>query len=153
MPVSYSIDRAHHLAEQLERLATQNVHQLAGQAAILAFWVNEIEQTLESLDDYPARFEKILDAQKDFVEQHEITGWSFCPHCEGRCEFADGSEPPDDPVRISHREFANAREAVLTGTRHFLIRLLKNYLVSEEILLKLSEKIGSDFSQGSLEAE
>jgi hypothetical protein len=54
--VSYSIQRANLIADQLERLATQNTHQLAGQVANLDFWVSEAVAAISTIDDYPVRF-------------------------------------------------------------------------------------------------
>jgi hypothetical protein len=39
--MSYSIKRAALISDQLERLATQNAHQLAGQFGNLDFWIAE----------------------------------------------------------------------------------------------------------------
>lgn len=39
--MSHSTDRAALIAGQLERLARQNAHQLAGQVANLDFWIAE----------------------------------------------------------------------------------------------------------------
>jgi hypothetical protein len=39
--MAYTLERAALIASQLERLATSNVHQLAGQFANLDFWLDE----------------------------------------------------------------------------------------------------------------
>jgi len=60
---SYSIERAALIADQLERLATQNLHQLAGQAANLIFWISEAAHAIRTIDEYPARFRRLREAQ------------------------------------------------------------------------------------------
>jgi len=50
--VSYSIERANLIADQLERLATQNTHQLAGQVANLDFWISETVAAISIIDNY-----------------------------------------------------------------------------------------------------
>ena len=57
--VSYSTRRAALVADQLERLATQNAHQLAGQVSNLAFWIAQATAAIRTIDDYPARFRRL----------------------------------------------------------------------------------------------
>src|SRR5262245_33149251 len=66
--LSYSIQRAGLIAEQLERLATQHAHQLAGQVANLAFWISEAVGAISILDDYAARFLALRNAQVGWVK-------------------------------------------------------------------------------------
>jgi hypothetical protein len=61
--MSYSIKRATLIADQLERLATQNAHQLAGQFGNLDFWISEAVGAIRVLNEYPERFRSLRDGQ------------------------------------------------------------------------------------------
>ena len=84
--MSYSIKRAILIADQLERLATQNAHQLAGQVANLAFWISEAVHAISTIDDYPVRFRRLRDAQVGWVKAHGTKICGYCPHYGGACE-------------------------------------------------------------------
>lgn len=68
--MTYSIKQAEIIADQLERLATQNTYQLAGQVANIDFWIAEAVHAVRTIDDYPARFQRLRDAQVGWVEEH-----------------------------------------------------------------------------------
>ena len=121
--MSYSIARASLIAEQLERLATQNAHQLAGQLANLDFWVTEAADAIRVLHEYPDRFKRLRDAQVAWVRAHETKVVGFCPICGGACEF--GPTTPAPPQRIPAEQLAEARSAVQRAGRAYLLRLYR----------------------------
>lgn len=127
--MSYSVERAALIAKQLERLATQNVHQLAGQVANLDFWISEASQALRVVEDYPARFRRLRDAQVGWVKAHGTKVSGYCPICAGACEF--GPQTPEPPQRTSSDELANACKAVRDGMRRYLMRLYRAQLIDE----------------------
>lgn len=66
--MSYSTDRAHRLAEVLDRFATLNAYQLVGHRANLDAWIGEAAHTLAFLDAYGARFGEMKRAQLEWVK-------------------------------------------------------------------------------------
>lgn len=96
--MSYSIAKAKLVADQLSRLATQHAHQLAGQLSNLEFWMVEAASAIAVIDDYPARFRKLRDAQVAWVRSRDVKVPFFCPLCQGECEFSPAT--PGAPQRI-----------------------------------------------------
>jgi hypothetical protein len=128
-PSSYSTRRATLLADQLERLATQNLHQLAGQIANLDFWISEAEAALDTIDLYPARFRRLRDAQAEWVEAHGTRVVAYCAVCQGACGFGPGK--PEPPRRVPSGDLASAAAAVRGAMRRFLLRLYRAGLLDE----------------------
>jgi hypothetical protein len=138
--VSYSIKRATLISDQLERLATQNAHQVAGQVANLAFWISEAVHAISTIDDYPVRFRRLRDAQVGWVKAHgtEISG--YCPHCGGACEF--GPQTPEPPQRIPTEDLAAARDGVRRAARRYLLRLYQAHFLDEDGVRRACAEIG-----------
>lgn len=128
--VSYSIERAALLVGQLERLATQNVHQLAGQLANLDFWVAEAAAALHIIEDYPQRFRRLREAQVEWVSSHGTKVSGYCRVCQGACEF--GARTPAPPQRTPSDDLARAGEAVRRAMRSLLLRLHAAQLLGED---------------------
>jgi hypothetical protein len=137
--MSYSISRATLIAQQLERLATQNAYQLAGQLPNLDFWMQEAEHALATLQDYPDRFRKLRDAQVAWVRAHGTTVSEYCPLCGGTCEF--GPKPPDPPHRIRSEEIDEARKLVRLGATRYLVRLYRAGFVNQSDLLRYADRL------------
>jgi len=128
------------IADQLERLATQNVHQLAGQVANLAFWISEAIQAISVVDDYPTRFRRLRDAQVDWVKEHGSKVSGYCPHCRGACEF--GPQTPEPPRRVPTQDLAAARDCVRRAARRYLLRLYREHLLDEDVVRRACGEIG-----------
>ena len=60
--MSYSTELAKILTNNLTRFATLNVHQLAGHAANLDFWLAEARRCIEIIDGYATRFATMKEA-------------------------------------------------------------------------------------------
>jgi len=138
--VSYSIKRANLIADQLERLATQNPHQLAGQVANLAFWMSEALLATSTIDDYPVRFRQLRDAQAGWVKAHGTKISGYCHHCGGVCEF--GPQAPEPPQRIPDEELTEARDNVRRAARRYLLRLYRANFLDEEAVRRFCGEIG-----------
>jgi hypothetical protein len=138
--LSYSIKRATLIADQLERLATQNVHQLAGQVANLAFWISEAAHAISTIDDYPVRFRQLRDAQVGWVKAHGTKISGYCPHCGGACEF--GPQTPEPPQRIATEDLAAARDGVRRACRRYLLRLYRANFLDEGGVRRACAEIG-----------
>jgi len=152
--VSYSIKQATIIADQLERLATQNTHQLAGQVANIDFWISEAVHAVRTIDDYPARFRRLRDAQVGWVEEHGTKVSGYCHICGGVCELGPETETPPAPGRIDARELAKARDAVCLASRRYLLRLYRAHFLDDDQVLDACDQIGigvepEDFERGS----
>jgi uncharacterized protein YecT (DUF1311 family) len=84
--MSYSLKRASLITDQLQRLATQNAHQLAGQFSNLDFWIDEAADAIRVINEYPRRFRRLREAQVAWVKAHDTKIEGYCPICEGVCE-------------------------------------------------------------------
>lgn len=150
--MSYSIKRAGLIADQLERLATQNVHQLAGQSANLAFWISEAVTAIAAIDQYPTRFRLLRDAQLEWVEAHGTKVSGYCAQCGGACEL--GPSTPAPPQRIPSEDLDAARELIRRGARRYLLRLYHAHFMDEQALRRACAEVGvglevEDFARNS----
>ena len=137
----YTRDLGALLAAQLERLATSNAHQLAGQFANLSFWLAETEHVLATIDDYPLRFRRLRDAQVAWVTAHGTMTLGPCAQCGGgRCELGSSTPPP--PTRTSSADMDRARAAVHRGCYRLLIRYHRLALLDEAALQAGCDRIG-----------
>jgi len=127
--MSYSIKRATLIADQLERLATQNAHQLAGQFGNLDFWIAEAVRAIGVIDEHPERFRSLRDGQIAWVKAHKTKVTGYCPICAGPCEF--GPQTPEPPLRTPAEDLAEARVAVQRAGRTYLLRLYRAHLVEK----------------------
>lgn len=137
------------MADQLQRLATFNPHQLAGQFANLDFWLAEAGRAIEIIDDYAGRFVRMRDAQLAWVDAHDTVVSDWCAPCGGACEF--GPQRPDPPTRISSSELNLARKAVRDGAYRLLVRLYRAEWIDETRLRAACEQVGTGFDLGDLE--
>jgi hypothetical protein len=138
--VSYSIERANHIADQLERLATQNTYQLAGQVANLDFWISEAVAAISIIDNYPARFRRLRDSQVEWVKAHGTKVSSYCSICGGACEF--DPQTPKPPRRIPAKDLAAAREGVRRAARRYLLRLYRAHFLNEDEVRRVCGELG-----------
>ncbi len=138
--MAYSIDRAVLLADQLERLAHSNVHQLAGQAANLDFWLDEAVHSLRVIEDYPQRFRRLRDSQVAWVEAHGTKVSGYCSICAGGCEL--GPRTPEPPSRIPSEQMDEARSRVQRSAYRLLLRCYRAGLLDEAIVRAACDRIG-----------
>jgi hypothetical protein len=124
--MAYSSKRAALIADQLDRLATQNAHQVAGQLANLDFWIAEAVDALRVIEEYPARFRRLREAQVAWVKAHGTKVSGYCPICGGGCEF--GPQTPEPPHRTPAEDLIDARDALRRAMRRYLLRLHRMHL-------------------------
>jgi len=137
--MSYSIKRATLIADQLERLATQNAHQLAGQFGNLDFWISEAVGAIRVINEYPERFRSLRDGQVAWVKAHKTKVAGYCPICSGPCEF--GPQTPQPPLRIPAEDLAEARVAVQRAGRAYLLRLHRAHLVEKDAVRRACDQL------------
>ncbi|HYP98410.1 MAG TPA: hypothetical protein VER96_07035 [Polyangiaceae bacterium] len=121
--MSYSIAKAELIADQLSRLSTQHAHQLVGQLSNLEFWMSEAASAIAVINDYPARFRRLHDAQVEWVSSQDVSIPFYCPVCQGECEFSPGT--PQGPRRIPSEELGAARDRVRKAAAQLLLRLFR----------------------------
>lgn len=134
---------------QLEKLATYNVHQLAGQFANLDFWIAEAAHSISVIDNYPTRFAQMRDAQLRWVDAHGTVVSDYCPHCGGACEF--GPQRPSPPTRIPSSQLDAARRSVKDATYHLLLRLYRAGWIDEIRLRAVCDQVGTSVDIADLE--
>ncbi len=133
--MSYSTDIADVLTRQLQKLATLNKHQLAGQLANLDFWLDEVRHCLGVIDGYPARFMQLRSAQTEHVRQHHTVEFAmFDPCCTQR-----RAEPPR---RVQEADLKTARRSLCDAFYALLVRLYRADFIDEKKLENLCESIG-----------
>lgn len=128
----YSIAKAALIAEQLARLSTQHPHQLAGQLSNLGFWMAETAAALAVIDDYPARFRKLHDAQVTWVRERNVKVPFYCHICQGTCEFSP--ETPSAPYRTRSEDLETARTDLKRAAAGLLLRLYGSAFITEQEL-------------------
>ena len=136
--MSYSIEKAKLVRDQIERLATQNPYQLAGQAANFDFWAAEAVQALQAIAEYNKRFKRMRDAQGAWIDAHGSVAYEHCGMCDGACELADGTPP--QPTRVSSGLLNDAAMALRKALRRYALRLFRMHLLGEGEVRALNEK-------------
>jgi hypothetical protein len=122
--VSYSVEIADILTDQLRRFVTLNRHQLVGHVANLDFWVAEVRHCLDVLDGYPARFERMKAAQEEYVSQHGTVEYDLNDPC---CTWGRAAAPARTPAE----ERKKARGSLCDATYGFLVRCFRERMIDE----------------------
>jgi hypothetical protein len=151
--MTYTVEHANQVASQLERFSTAFAHQVAGQFANLAFWLEEVVHAVAVIDAYPARFVAMELAQREWVAKHDTVVGSFCRHCGGECELAPGMSPPNVPRRIDARQMAEAKQRVKDAAYRFLLRGHRTKLLDRAALIAACERIGTSVDFADLHEE
>ena len=145
----YTIERAILLADQFRRFKSHHAHHLAGLIANVDFWLHEVEEAYRAIDEYNQRFSKLRDAQEAWVRQYDVKEDRFCPICQGRCEFDDGTAQP--PRRTASQELDAARISLREEARAFLLRCYSANLLDEKALRAMCGRIGTGLEAGELD--
>lgn len=151
--MSYMIEHANAVAEQLEKFTTGYAHHVIGQHANLEFWVDEARHALATLDGYATRFDKMASAQQSWVEAHDTRVGTYCSLCGGACELGPKMEKPRAPRRYRSSEIAAATRRVRDAAYYFLLRCYRMNLLDEEALRTLCEEVGTSVDLADLKSE
>ena len=144
----YTIERANLLIEQFRRFKSHHAHHLAGLYANVDFWLNEVQETYHTIDDYNSRFTKLRSAQEKWVNEYDTKVYNFCPACGGKCEFDDGIPSPTN--RTSSSDLQRVRLELKEAAREFLLRCFRTGLVDEDGLNELCNRIGTSLEPSDL---
>ncbi|RYG47861.1 hypothetical protein EON79_06195 [bacterium] len=113
------------LIKTLGHTAGLPIHQLAGHAANLEFWVGEVAHAFEVIDGYPQRFRKMQQSQRRYSEENgRPYGWG-------------------SPVRsgTQDHELKELRRQVAEAMVRVLSRCHKHGLIDDAELERLSHKL------------
>ncbi len=113
--MSYSVDIADLVAKQLMRFVTLNRHQLAGQAANLGFWLDEVQHALAVIGGYGVRFTRMYAAQEQYVNVHGTTEFDL----DADWNTERRASPPR---RLPGQELEKARRNLIKAALNFLER-------------------------------
>jgi hypothetical protein len=141
--MAYSIELADQLAIQLEKFSTSFAHQVAGQFANLAFWIDEVIHAIGVIDGYPKRFAAMNEGQHAWVTNHETMVGSYCRYCGGACELEPALGPPAAPRRIDARQMDAAKQRLKDSAYHLLVRCHRNRLLDKAALIAACDRIGT----------
>jgi hypothetical protein len=119
-------DISESLAKQFMKCVTLHRHQLAGQAANLDFWSDEVQHCLDVIDGYKTRFTRMRDAQMKHAAEHQTSEYNLDP--DDPCCFPGKVVPPR---RIDYRELEAAKQSLCDATRRFLVRCREESLIDE----------------------
>jgi hypothetical protein len=143
--MSYIRDICQPLIDQLEKFATLNSHQLAGQLANLDFWVSEVEHRLSVIEGYYPRFQQLKAAQTDHVQRHRTAR----------------SEYPGDPIGesippirrgVSDAELKELRDRLLKAVSHVVTRGINEGLLTEIDVREVKRRLGHMVMESDLQS-
>ena len=146
--MSYTIEKAKLLANQLEKFTTSYAHHLFGQFANLDFWLSETQEAFKAIDGYYHRYQNLRKAQIEWVKNHKTKVYGYCSICGGKCEYDDGT--PSPPVKIDKEELEIARRQVKDAVYHFLLRCFRSNLLDEKSLSAACERVGTSIEPEDL---
>jgi len=144
----YTIEKANLIANQLKKFTTGYTHHVVGHYANLNFWLNEVVEALNAIDEHKDRFDGIYAAQKKWTEDHGTVVYDYCPVCQGKCEFSDGK--PILPKRKHRIEKVNSRKELVNAAYYFLTRCYRIGLLSQEELKSKCDLIGTSIDLNDL---
>ncbi|MEM8556809.1 MAG: hypothetical protein AAGG50_03100 [Bacteroidota bacterium] len=147
--MSYSIERAELVSDQIRRLATQNPFQLAGQYRNLDFWLDEAASALTTLTTYPQRFTRLRDGTKTWIAEHGSLVVDYCSICQGPCELEKARSAPL-PKRTSSRERNDAEKGIREAVRLIALRLYRSHFIDEGQLREIGGRFEFDFEPKEL---
>lgn len=136
-------DRADAVASMLEKFATAHAYQVAGQYANIDFWIAETLHALGAIADYENRFERLSAVQREWVDAHKVVVGSYCPACDGQCEFDPDLKPPRAPTRIPSKGRNDASRRLKDAFYFFILRCYRLNLVGETELREICTRIGT----------
>jgi hypothetical protein len=146
--MTYSVNLAEVITQQMVRFATLNRHQLAGHLLNLDFWLDEIRHALSVIDGYQPRFRKLKEAQEKFGGPPPPTPPSRLRKLRGVPEFFGGTPPL--PHRISDSDLAEARRALVDAGYGWLRRCYREGLLTKDQFRVHCESLGTSIDPADL---
>jgi hypothetical protein len=114
------------LVRTLEHSAGLPVHQLAGHAANVDFWVSETKHCLAVIDGYQNRFERLRSGQAEYEMKHNVV-----------------NKAPPIQRAAKHYARQECRRSVCQAIEKFLTRCHRECLLSEKDLKNALDSVGA----------
>lgn len=144
----YSVEKANLIAGQLRKFTSGYAHHVAGQSANIDFWLNEAAEALQVINGHRHRFDKMYNAQKNWIEDHGTAVHEYCPICGGKCEFSNGK--PTLPEFKHKRVLAEAKKDLVDAAYFFLVRCFRIGLLTKEALKEKCDLIETSIDPNDL---
>jgi len=150
----YTVKRANLVAEQLRKFSDSNSWMVVGQFVNIEFWIEEVKNALQAIDDHNSRFDKMYEAQKEWIESHGTQVPDNCPICQGICELGNGVKKPNLPKKSpeTKSDKKESRIELLNSAYYLLLRCYKLKLISEADLRTMCVEIGTRIDLNDLES-
>ena len=145
----YTIEKANLISELLRKFTSGYAHHVAGQFSNIDFWMHEVQESIKIIDEYNKRFNKIRDAQKEWVESHGTVVYDYCPHCGGKCQLSNGT--PSPPTRTSANDLKESRKELVDAAYYFLLRCYRMKLLDKKQLEIKCNQIGTSIELSDIE--
>ncbi len=140
----YTIERAKLITEQLRKFVDSYAYMVAGQFANIDFWIDETLNSISAIDQHNVRFEKMCEAQKEWIEEKNVRVPDYCYICNGICELSEQHyKKPELPKQRAKNEKKEARKELVNSAYYFLVRCFKIGLLNEEELKGYCNQIGT----------
>lgn len=140
----YTIEKANLITEQLKKFTDSYAHMVAGQFINIDFWINEAISALKAIDEHNARFDKMYEAQKKWIDDKNVRVPDYCFICNGICELStEHYKKPELPKRKAKNEKKEARKELVNSAYYFLIRCYKIDLLNEKEFKTYCNLIGT----------
>jgi len=135
--MSYIEDQTNALTQVFDRAVELKSYRLAGYAANVDFWGEEIKRCLSNIDRYPHRFQRLVDA----VEAYRHDPLQVRSGLPADLDQGYDSHASSTPA-ITDSDRARLRERLAKSASRFLIRCLTAELIDRVKLLDLRDDIG-----------
>ena len=147
----YTIEKAILITEQLRKFTDSYAFMLAGQCANIDFWIDEVVSAKKSLDEHNSRFNKMYEAQKEWIEHKNVKVPDYCYICNGICELSHQPyKKPELPKNRATSEKNDSRRELIDTAYYFLVRCFNTGLLNEEQVRTLCDKIGTSIDPNDL---
>ncbi len=140
----YTIERANLITKQLRKFTDSYAFMVAGQFANVNFWIDEVVSATMALDEHKVRFDKMYEAQKDWIEEKQVRVPDYCHICNGICELShERYVKPELPKNRASTEKKESRKELIDSAYYFLVRCHNVGLINEKEMKGYCEKIGT----------
>ncbi len=144
----YTIEKAMLVRKQLQRFTTGYTYQVAGHFANVEFWLNEVKESLKTIDEHSERFNRIKDTQLQWVKDHGTEVFDYCAICGGKYELGNGIPPtPTSKYKVELKE---ARKNIVDAAYYFLTRCYRIGLLEMPDLREKCDEIGTSIDPSDL---
>lgn len=147
----YTIERANLITKKLRMFTDSNTYIVAGQFANIDFWIEETISSIRAIDEHNVRFEKMYEAQKNWIEEKNVKEPNYCHICNGICELtAQHYKKPELPKQRAKNEKKESKKELVDSAYYFLVRCFKIGLLNKEDLKNYCNQIGTNIDPDDL---